>query len=398
MLVTNAQDVDDTVASDWMSSVRFLSLSLTNYLSYRSAKLDFGDFTALVGPNGSGKSNAISALKLLRDIPLHGLPTAIARRGGFDQLRHRSSGRPYDPAIRIEYQIDDNPPSFYELRLSSVKGKRYAVKRERGVVRTAGDEFTFDHDGGTLTYTEYISGDDKPAIAHEGHVRVPPGQSAVTLSGNFAAYLTGRALRSAQTLEINPSRISDLQEPASVREFEPDGANIASVFEEMSTRSRSELAELLSVIVPGIVRIEPRHVADRLTMVFVQDLGQGPREFFAKQMSDGTLRVFGILVALLQRQRPAMLAIEEPEIAIHLGALQTLVEVLTAHSEGAQIVITTHSADIVDNLDMDDLRVVWTESGSSKIAAVAGHAREPVKQGLITPGALLRADALDPSA
>ncbi|WP_166664262.1 AAA family ATPase [Actinophytocola oryzae] len=396
--MTDVEDVDDAVAADWLSSVRFLSLSLTNYLSYRSAKLDFGDFTALVGPNGSGKSNAVSALKLLRDIPLHGLPAAIARRGGFDQLRHRSSGRPYDPAIRIDYQVGDNPPSFYELRLGSVKGKRYAVKRERGAVYVSGDQSYFDHEGGTLTYTEVIGGDDKLLSMREAHARVPPGQSAVTLSGGFAAYLTGIVLQSAQTLEINPSRISDLQEPASVREFEPDGANIASVFEEMSAHNRSELAELLSVIVPGIVRIEPRHVADRLTMLFVQDLGQGPREFFAKQMSDGTLRVFGILVAMLQQRRPAMLAIEEPEIAIHLGALQTLVEVLTSHSEGSQIVITTHSADIVDNLDMDDLRVVWTEQGSSRIASVAEHTREPVKRGLITPGALLRADALDPSA
>jgi ABC-type transport system involved in cytochrome bd biosynthesis fused ATPase/permease subunit len=63
-LVTGVEDVDDTATSAGVAAVRFRSLSLTNYLSYRSAKLDFGNFTALVGPNGSGKSNAISALKL----------------------------------------------------------------------------------------------------------------------------------------------------------------------------------------------------------------------------------------------------------------------------------------------------------------------------------------------
>lgn len=378
---------------------------MTNFLSYKSARLEFGNFTALVGPNGSGKSNAVSALKLLRDIPLHGLPTAIARRGGFDQLRHRSLGRPYDPAIRLEYRVGDHSRlSHYALSLSSLRGKRYSVKRESAAVYFSPEmEYHFTNDAGSLTWTQKEPGVDAESSntntsSSEGIYRLPSGQSAVTLGSSFASFITGRILQSAQTLEINPARVSDLQEPTSVKEFEPDGSNIAGVFEEMPISDRAELVELLSAIVPGIVRIEPRHVADRLTMVFVQDSGQGAREFFAKQMSDGTLRIFGILVAMLQKPKPAMLAIEEPEVAIHLGALQTLVEVLRVHAAGSQTLITTHSADIVDSVGMDDLRVVWTEDGASKISGVAEHTREPVKRGLITPGALLRADALDPSA
>src|SRR5712691_8064911 len=113
---------------------RILRLRLDNFLSYRSAVLDFGNFIALVGPNASGKSNAVSAIKLLREIPLHGLQTAIARRGGFDQLRHRSSGHPYNPGLRLDFTFPNHEPSFYELKLIAQPGKRYQVRLERAIV------------------------------------------------------------------------------------------------------------------------------------------------------------------------------------------------------------------------------------------------------------------------
>lgn len=371
---------------------------MENFLSYRSAVLHFSDFTALVGPNGSGKSNAVAAIKLLRDIPTHGLPAAIARRGGFDQLRHRSSGRPHDPALRIEFSLDGQHKSFYELRLSPIAGKRYEIKLERSLILSNDREFGFENNRGRLTWFDNAYGRTAGSSSFEREIELPPGQSALSLAGTIAAYVTGDTLQSVQTLEISPARLGDLQEPSPTHEFEPDGSNIASIAEDMPPHRRTELAELLAAIVPGVVGVEVRHVADKVTVAFAQDTGHGRREFFAKQMSDGTLRIFGILVAMLQEPRPQLLVIEEPEVAVHLGALQTLVEVLRAQTDQAQIVITTHSADIVDSLTIDDLRVVWSEDGVSKIATVAEHTRDPVRRGLITTGALLRADALDPSA
>src|SRR6266542_5697274 len=105
-------------------AMRLLRLELTNFLSYRNATLELGDFTALVGPNASGKSNAVAAIKLLREIPIYGLSNAIARRGGFDQLRHRSEGRPYDPALAVEFMVSEKLPlSRYELKLGALSGK-----------------------------------------------------------------------------------------------------------------------------------------------------------------------------------------------------------------------------------------------------------------------------------
>lgn len=52
--------------------LRFHSLQLKNFLSYKDAEIDFSKFIAIIGQNAAGKSNAVAALKLLRDIPEYG--------------------------------------------------------------------------------------------------------------------------------------------------------------------------------------------------------------------------------------------------------------------------------------------------------------------------------------
>lgn len=372
----------------------FTALELTNFLSYKSARIEFDQLTALIGPNASGKSNLVAAMKLLRDIPTYGLPLAIARRGGFDQLRHRSYGRPNDPAIRLEFRYGPKSTGFYELSLAAVRGKRYRVKRERASLHVAGEHapHTFDSDGERVQSVEW---DEDPERLDTRSVHIAPGQSALT-TGSFAAYMVQMALAGLQTVEIHPARVGELQEPSSTSEFDPTGANTASVFEALSAKARAKLVDQLAAIVPGIVRIEPRTYADKQTLMFVQHTDHGNREFLAKQMSDGTVRAFGILLSLAQPARPGLAVIEEPEVAIHLGALQSLIEILRAQSESMQIVLTTHSADIVDELPVDALRVVWNDSEQSHVARVSEHTRRILRDGLITPGALLRADALDP--
>lgn len=373
-------------------------IKLTNFLSYRSATLDLNGFIALVGTNASGKSNAVAALKLLRDIPIHGLPTAIARRGGFDQLRHRSQGHPYDPALRMEFAYGDDtaPECFYEISLRAIGQKRYAVKSETAHVDQGdGNLSSFAHREGRGFMSDRFTGEDAP---YERHFRLPAGQSALNGSASFAAFNILEVLSGIQTIEINTARVSDLQDPSSTDTFEPDGSNTASIYEALSPSDREELIDELKAIVPGMDRVEVRRFADKVTLAFFQSVGtKTRREFFAKQMSDGTLRAFAIVLALLQPRRPNLVVIEEPEIAIHLGALRTLVDILQQQSESAQIVITTHSADIIDSLDVDSLRVVWNEKGASRIARVADHTRGTVRDGLISPGELLRANALDPA-
>jgi predicted ATPase len=204
-------------------------------------------------------------------------------------------------------------------------------------------------------------------------------------------------LRKIQFVETNPTQLRAFQEPSSGYELEPTGSNAASFFEGLSESHRQELIDNLAAVVPGICDVGARKFSNRVTIAFYQLVNSRRREFLANQMSDGTLRAFAILLAILQDHRPDIVIIEEPEVAIHLGALRVLVDILQAHSREIQMAITTHSADIVDSLNVDDLRVIWSEDGASHLARVAAHTRATVREGLVSSGDLLRADALDPA-
>ncbi|MCR2810308.1 MULTISPECIES: AAA family ATPase [unclassified Microbacterium] len=388
---------EEQVESGRTIPVRFTALELTNFLSYKHARLELADLIALVGPNASGKSNLVAAIKLLREIPIHGLPVALARRGGFDQLRHRSSGHPYDPSLRIEFHtIGSDRESFYEIKLGAVNPRSYRVKSEVAQVWIGDRRFSLSSDGSKVT-SEEPDEESKSGIRRHTFP-VPPGQSAMSASGGFAGFIVSQVLQTMQTVEINPAMVADLQLPSSQRDFEPDGSNATSLFELLSPESRAELIDELSALVPGIVRVEIQRLADRQTFRFTQSQESGNRAFYAKQMSDGTLRAFSILLAMKQPARPNLLVIEEPEVAIHLGALRTLMDILAQESERSQIVVTTHSADIVDSIDVESLRVVWGENGQSHVGVVAPHTVATVRSGLVTPGELLRSDALDVDA
>jgi hypothetical protein len=74
------------------------------------------------------------------------------------------------------------------------------------------------------------------------------------------------------------------------------------------------------------------------------DANEGPpRWLAAAQESDGTLRLAGILTALFQQPSPTLLGFEEPELAIHPGALPVLYDFLAEGSVRSQILLTTHS-------------------------------------------------------
>ncbi|MEA2131121.1 MAG: hypothetical protein QOJ85_4012 [Solirubrobacteraceae bacterium] len=132
-----------------------------------------------------------------------------------------------------------------------------------------------------------------------------------------------------------------------------------------------------------------------LSIVFDKMIGgDKPLAFDASQMSEGTLRLFGILLALHQPRRPSMLTIEEPEATLHFAAAQAMLETFEQHSEETQIIFTTHSADVIDAIDIDGVRLVRSDSGVSVIERIAAHSAAAVREQLFTTGELLRAGGL----
>ena len=74
-----------------------------------------------------------------------------------------------------------------------------------------------------------------------------------------------------------------------------------------------------------------------------------------ERASDGTLRLVAYYILLNQPELPPFIAIEEPERNLHPGVLRDITRVLEQLAERTQVIITTHSSQLLDNFKSESL-------------------------------------------
>ena len=94
-------------------------------------------------------------------------------------------------------------------------------------------------------------------------------------------------------------------------------------------------------------------------------------------MSDGTLRALGLLTAIFQRPTPSLVAIEEPEATIHPGALDAVLELVRHAAKTMQVVVTTHSPEVLDAkwIQAEHLRIVEWGHGATRVGDLSESTR-----------------------
>ena len=208
---------------------------------------------------------------------------------------------------------------------------------------------------------------------------------------------------------LNPDAIRDLQPPDTGEVLLRDGSNLASVLNLISVESpaaKARLVELLSRVVPGVVDVSAKHIGKKETLEFRQKVGENeaPWRFLAENMSDGTLRALGVLTALLQssnggtRKKVPLVGIEEPELALHPGAAGVLRDGLSTASRNTQVVVTSHSPDLLDDKSISDENIlaVSNRNGETIIGPADAAGRGAIRDNLFTAGELLRLSQLTP--
>jgi predicted ATPase len=176
-------------------------------------------------------------------------------------------------------------------------------------------------------------------------------------------------------------------------------AHLAKEKPEIKARIQSYLGK----IVPDVTEIHRVPVGSWETIEFRQGVigAQHPWKFYAASMADGTLRALGALVAVTQLAERDMTAsvvgLEEPETALHVAAAGALMDALREATCHTQVLVTTHSPDLLDQLqlDTDTLLAVQARQGNTELGSVDPASQEAIKSHLYTAGELLRMDQLE---
>jgi predicted ATPase len=368
---------------------------IRNYKSIEQAVVRLGDLTVLVGTNASGKSNFVDALAFVRECLADSVEAALERRGGYATVCWQPSFRTGAVGIRLVIDLEDDEVADYAVELSAQFGTPVLALTERCVVERA-DGRVNRYSVKNGSFTEEIAG-IRPQLE--------PGRLAL-----FAASATPefRAVYDfivkIRTYAIDPKRMSEFQARDSGTQLAPDGGNAASVLQHLHDEQPARferVSELVRSVVPSIRRIGTQRITARVQTIRFDEDGpddRAPMAFFADSMSDGTLRALGFLLAVYQAGAPSVLMIEEPEANIHPAAAEVVTSVLIDASRRSQVLVTTHSPEVLDYDDLSDdvFRVVAKADGRTAIAAVSAATRQVIRDHLYSPGELLRIDELGP--
>ena len=360
---------------------------LRNYRSIAGCDVALQPFTILVGPNGSGKSNFLDALRLTAESLRGSLDHALRERSGIAEVRRKSSGHPTHFAIRLDFRLD-GAPGYFAFEVAARTGGTYEIQHEE--CEWGGARYSIE--GGNIK---------RPPAAVSPPV-VKDRLYLVNAAGLPEFRPVFDALSTMGFYNISPAKIRALQAPDQGDLLDREGTNLASVLERLAktaSPTKQRIEEYLAHVVPGLEGFDSTRVGHMETIEFRQRVvgSKQPWRFPAINMSDGTLRALAVLTALFQfAERPTarLIGIEEPETALHPAAAGLLLD----GARERQVVITTHSPDLLDNdaIEADQILAVIAQDGKTTIGRIDDASRKALRDSLYRAGELLRLGQLEP--
>lgn len=378
-------------------------LNVKNYKSLKDLDLELGRRNILVGPNMSGKSNLIDCLKFLTQMCVFGVSKTFLDRGGFTEVAWKgedSSSISFQLIVEQEANEKDSERIYeYEISITGSHTGLISVTREYLTV-TSGSKVS--------TLLDLRNGQGK-GIHVDGSTAFTiseAGRSALEFSvpgweGNeFKSYISKwRYYRLLPALMKQPSA-------ALFQQFLTEsGQNFSSWFMTLQTSYPDEFRLIKQVAkdaLPGLEEILTPPTQFGTTYVTTREKHL-KQPIALSHMSDGEI-VFLALLSLIfapDEFGTPLYCIEEPENHLHPRLLETLVEVFTQKqselgSRAAQVIITTHSPYLVDEMNLDDLIVVEKSNGATKCIRPASktHLRELLEREELGLGELWYSGAL----
>jgi predicted ATPase len=411
------------------------TFTFEDFKSYRQAHLPLAPLTVLIGANASGKSNAIEGMRLLSWLAQGQKLSAIqyAVQSGDRVVRGTVESLAYERGEAFVLGVETSASDWNQLGIM--------FQRRPDGLHIAGETLTHkganvplytldqpSRDRGTdvgVAYNNFARGGRKPHITcsdqtailtqltspatfeashSESRKRIPP------VTRQLEKWLSAMLF-----LDPVPARMREYAFPSDAT-LQGDGRNLSAVLFNLWGRDDqggdepyvAQRAAILSFIqslpeqdIAGISFLEePRGgVMVKLTETF----GGQTRDYDASLLSDGTLRVLSIAVAMLSAPEDSLVVIEEIDNGVHPSRARHLLQNIReiAERRRLRVLLSTHNPALLDALPdsaLPDVVFCYREprDGSSRLLRLqdAPDYPELIAQdslgGLVTSGALER--------
>lgn len=342
-------------------------LRLGNFLSFGpdSPLMEFGALNLVIGPNGSGKSNLGTAIEFLRRIPL-GFVNTFQRMGDPADLLWKGK-RDGGAGILAMFVNEHGRNVLYHVTFDLQNGG-LQLTGENVELRLTGEKV----ERLAVTYfSEPANDPDRLAYVNDGKaakLRAPKSALQRELAGKIT---TGDTV------------LVQIKAPGAFPEigFLQDNIPLIRLFRRWTLGPTSPLHDLARADdrgdflsedldnLPNVLSWLARNVPlKRQILKYLGDVGQGLEDYAisalggrvglyvqegdwtvsATRMSDGTLKFLALVAILLHPTPPPLLFLEEPELGLHPDMIPTLAELLRDAAGRTQLIVTTHSRDLID--------------------------------------------------
>ena len=377
-------------------------VQVKNFRNLADIDVQLGPLTVLVGRNGTGKSTFLDVLRFVRDSLRLGLDTAISQRGGVSAIRRWSPrGRTNDIEITLETKLGTQL-ARYSILIGTGQQEKRRVKHEllEMFINSTRLLNSFETKGGKwiTVPTNFPAGFSSIAGSpiSTDNLMLP---SLAFILREFS--VVRDQLTKTDFYAVFPNTLRLPQKMTGEAMLSEDGNNLATTLRDIKKHSQfySDLAAALGQVVEGVHDIRVKEVGGYLVTELEHEAENEQTAWFPlAQESDGTLRVLGLLAALYQDESHFLIALEEPELSIHPGALAVLSEVIQEAATRSQVLITTQSPDLISRFSADQLRVVERVGTETQIGPIDEGQREAINTQLFSAGDLLRIEGLHVSA
>jgi len=347
------------VADTPRQGLRFTYLHLENWRNFTSVEVDLARRVFLVGPNAAGKSNLLDVFRFLHDLTSvgGGFREAVdVRRGGVSSIRSLAARRYPDIAVTVSVGTDEDADVWtYELRFSQDNLRRPVIKAE--VVRRGDKEL--------LRRPDKNDERDPERLTQTYLEQVNVNRDFRQVAEFFA---------SLRYLHIVPQLVREPDRSVG-RRNDPFGGDFLEQVARTPTRTQTSrlrrIGDGLRVAVPQLQELElwrdergTPHLRGKYDHWRPQGAWQSERE-----LSDGTLRLLGLLWAVLDGSGPLLL--EEPELSLHPEVVRYLPQMFARiqRRTGRQLLVSTHSPELLrdEGIGLDEVLLLLPGAEGTKV-------------------------------
>ncbi len=329
-------------------------IQIAGFKSIRDQTLELRPLNVLIGANGAGKSNFIEVFRLLHEIVSQNLQLFVARSGGADRLLHFGTKETEEILLHLNFEQNS-----YRCRLVPAVDGSLIFAEERIYFQNLGYGSPFEASLGV--------GHRESLLPTEVGVHGP-----ASISHHVIAALQGWKVYHFH--DTSPSarvkQIGDVDDNIALRS---DAGNLAAFLYRLQEahfdsfrNSFRNIVDTIRLVAPFIGGLDLR--PDRLNpgKIKLEWNEKGSDAYFdAHALSDGTLRFLCLATLLLQPSLPTTVLIDEPELGLHPYAIAVLADLLRAAAERAQVIVSTQSVTLVNQLSPEDIVVVDREGRES---------------------------------